>query len=326
MPTIPLGSGTAAAIAVTEREEVLVARTVSGPQAAASRSNRFRFRSRSSGAASITRSQSFRTSMIVSVSIRSSASIASCSLQRPRSAPGAGHREAPQCPAPVPCCRARRSRSGIRRAPRSARSPRPSSRRRRRRRLRRTELTQSSAVGRDHRVDPGRVPPDDQLVDLGGALVQRGDPGVAEVALDRVVVDVAGSAVHLDGCVGALDGGLGRVVLRDRGLDRVADAAVLELAGAVDQQPGGVPLDDHVGDQLLDELEARDRDAELPALLRVVDRGVDAAVADPDAAGGDAVAAVVESAHRDLEAVADLAEQGVVGDLDVVERDLRRVR
>ena len=87
MPTIRVGSGTAAAIAVTEREEVLVARTVSGPQAAASRSNRFRFRSRSSGAASITRSQSFRTSTIVSVSTRSSASIAFCSLQRPRSAP-----------------------------------------------------------------------------------------------------------------------------------------------------------------------------------------------------------------------------------------------
>ena len=96
----------------------------------------------------------------------------------------------------------------------------------------------------------------------------------------------------------------------------------LRIAGAADQHPGGVALDDHVGDHLLDELEAGERDAELLALLRVVDRGVDAAVADPDAAGGDAVAAVVEGAHRDLEAVADLAEHRVVADLDLVERDL----
>ena len=65
-----------------------------------------------------------------------------------------------------------------------------------------------------------------------------------------------------------------------------------------------------------------DRHAELLALLRVGDRGLDAAGADADAAGGDAVAAGVERAHRDLEAVADLAEHRVVGDLDLVERDL----
>ena len=65
----------------------------------------------------------------------------------------------------------------------------------------------------------------------------------------------------------------------------------------------------------------RDRDAELPALLRVGDRGLDAAVADPDAARGDRVAARVERRHRDLEAVADLAQQRVVADLDAVERD-----
>ena len=98
--------------------------------------------------------------------------------------------------------------------------------------------------------------------------------------------------------------------------------ASLSAPGAADQHPGGVALDDHVGDQLLDELEAGDRDAELLALGRVGDRGVDAAVADPDAAGGDPVAARVERAHRDLEAVADLAEHRVVADLDAVERDL----
>ena len=67
-------------------------------------------------------------------------------------------------------------------------------------------------------------------------------------------------------------------------------------------------VDDHLGDHRLDELEAGDRDAELLPLLRVVDRRVDAAVADADAAGRHGVAAEVEGAHRDLEAVADLAE------------------
>ena len=102
--------------------------------------------------------------------------------------------------------------------------------------------------------------------------------------------------------------------------------AILQRAGAEDQHPRGVALDDHVGDQLLDELEARDRHVELLALGRVGDRGLDAPVADPDAAGGDAVAALVERRHRDLEPVADLAEHRRVGDLDVVERDLGRVR
>ena len=97
---------------------------------------------------------------------------------------------------------------------------------------------------------------------------------------------------------------------------------VLEDPGAANEHPRRVALDDHVGDHLLDELEAGDRDAELAALLGVLDRRLDAALADPDAAGGDAVAAVVERAHRDLEAVADLAEQRVVADLDLVERDL----
>ena len=84
---------------------------------------------------------------------------------------------------------------------------------------RRAALT-GSARGR-HRVDPGRVAADDQLLDLRGALVEGRDAGVAQVALDRVVVDVAGAAVDLDREVRALDRRLGRVELRDRGLDRV---------------------------------------------------------------------------------------------------------
>src|SRR4051794_38128650 len=172
-----------------------------------------------------------------------------------------------------------------------------------------------------HRVLAGGGAPDDQLLDLRGPLVQRRHPGVAQVTLDRVVVDVAGAAVDLDRQVRALDRRLRRVQLRDRGLGRVRLLFILEQAGAEDQHPGGIAAQDHFGDHLLDQLETGQGDAELLAFLGVFDRALDAAFADADAAGGDAVAAVFERAHRDLEAVADLAEHRVVADLDLVEGD-----
>src|SRR5262249_58871195 len=78
-------------------------------------------------------------------------------------------------------------------------------------------------------------------------------------------------------------------------------------------------------DQLLDELEARDRFAELRPLARVADRGGEAALRDPDAAGGERDAAVVERRHRDLEAVALGAESVGVVHPDVLEEELRGV-
>src|SRR6478672_1978802 len=179
---------------------------------------------------------------------------------------------------------------------------------------------------RRHRVDAGRRAPDDQLVDLRGPLVERRHPGVAQVPLDGVVVDVAGAAVDLDRQVGALDGGLRGVELGDRGFGGVRLALVLEDPGTPDEQLRRVPPQDHLGDHLLDELEARDRDAKLHTVLRVVDRGRHAALADADAPGGDRIAAGLQGSHRDLEAVADLSEQRVVGDLHVVEPERSRVR
>src|SRR4051794_17129303 len=86
------------------------------------------------------------------------------------------------------------------------------------------------SLKRRHRVDTGRGPADDHLLDLGCALVERRDPGVAQIALDRVVVDVAGTAVDLDRQVGAFDGRLGRIQLCHRGLGGVRLAFVLEHA------------------------------------------------------------------------------------------------
>src|SRR5262249_32660493 len=50
---------------------------------------------------------------------------------------------------------------------------------------------------------------DDHALDLGGALADLGELGVAEDALDRELGDVAGAAVDLDGLGGGLHGGLG---------------------------------------------------------------------------------------------------------------------
>src|SRR5437899_2954190 len=51
--------------------------------------------------------------------------------------------------------------------------------------------TSSATTSLDHRVHAGCGATDDQLLDLRGALVQGGDPRVAEVALHRVIVHVA---------------------------------------------------------------------------------------------------------------------------------------
>src|SRR4051795_2595612 len=121
------------------------------------------------------------------------------------------------------------------------------------------------------RVDAGGGAPDDELLDLRRALVEGRDADVAEVTLDRVVVDVARAAVHLDRGVRALDRRLCCVELRDRRLGRVRLARVFEVPGPPDEHPGRVGLQDHVGDHRLHELERCDRTAELLALPRGAD-------------------------------------------------------
>ena len=97
--------------------------------------------------------------------------------------------------------------------------------------------------------------------------------------------------MDLDREVRAVNRSLGCIELRDRGLGGARLVLILEEPGAANQQPPGVPLDDHVGDHLLNELEARDRNPELAALLRILDGRLDAALADPHAAGRHRVAA-----------------------------------
>src|SRR4051812_17551184 len=90
--------------------------------------------------------------------------------------------------------------------------------------------------------------PDDQLVHLARALVQRGHPGIAQVLPNRVLVHVPVPAVDLDGRVRRADGDLARVVLRHRRLQPVAFAPVGLAGHPPRQQACGVDLDRPVGD------------------------------------------------------------------------------
>ena len=65
----------------------------------------------------------------------------------------------------------------------------------------------------DHRVEAGRGPPDDQLLNLGRPLVERRHARVAQVALYGVVVHVARAAVHLDRQIRVADRGLREGIL-----------------------------------------------------------------------------------------------------------------
>src|SRR5712692_10031437 len=67
---------------------------------------------------------------------------------------------------------------------------------------------------------PERTAGDRDLLDLGAAFDDLGDLGVAQVALDRVVLGEAVGAVQLDGIVGGAGGGAGGEILGDQGVGR----------------------------------------------------------------------------------------------------------
>src|SRR3954452_16181120 len=113
---------------------------------------------------------------------------------------------------------------------------------------------------------------DHETLDLVRALVDLRDLGVAHVAFDRVLVDVAVAAEHLDGLDRHVHRGVRREQLgHGRVLAGVRLVAVDLGARAVEQlaRGGGARL--HVGELELDALELRDRLPELAALVGVGD-------------------------------------------------------
>src|SRR3989440_11350861 len=159
--------------------------------------------------------------------------------------------------------------------------------------------TASSRSG-SHRCERRRLERarDHDALDLVRALVDLRDLGVAQEALDRVLLDVAVAAEHLDG----LDGDRHRRVraeqLGHRGvLAHVAVAAIHLRAGLVEQLPARGALRLHVGELELDRLERGDRLAELLALLGVGGGVVGRALRDPQALRRDAQARLDHRAH-----------------------------
>src|SRR5438552_14617615 len=99
---------------------------------------------------------------------------------------------------------------------------------------------------------------------------------------------------------------------RERGLARVALSLVLHPRGLHDQELRRLVAEHHLRDHVLDELVLADRLTERLSLARVLDRALQAGTRDAASPRGDREAALVEPVHRDLEALALLADQ-VVG-------------
>src|SRR4051812_13124686 len=162
-----------------------------------------------------------------------------------------------------------------------------------------------SAVARD--VAEQR-PGDHEALDLARALVDLGHLRVAVVALGREFLRVAVAAEHLDRLARPLARDAAREQLRLRALDRVRVARLLQARRAPDERAGGLDLGLHVGELLLDRLEAADRPAERVAVLRVGGRDVERGLRDADRLRGDADPPGVERAQRDPHPGARLAE------------------
>ena len=97
---------------------------------------------------------------------------------------------------------------------------------------------------------------------------------------------------------------------------------LLQLGGGVDQEPGAAQLGGHVGNLEGHVLLLADGLAELDPLLGVLHGGLIGPLGDAQGLSGNADPAAVQGGHGDLEALALLAQQVLLGHLHVVEVQL----
>src|ERR1700736_5996985 len=139
---------------------------------------------------------------------------------------------------------------------------------------------------------------------LACALVDDRRPSVAQEALGRILGRVPVRSMNLDGVVGGVEGRVGRVLLCHRNVPRVPEALVLHPRDLEIQEAADLVVARHPGDHLLDELVPTDLLSERLPLARVLHRRVEASAHRAGGPSGNCEAAVVEAAHRDLEAIA----------------------
>ena len=161
---------------------------------------------------------------------------------------------------------------------------------------------------------------DEEPQDVVRALEDAVDAAVAHRPLVGELAHVAVAAGDLQRLVGGAPQGLGGEDLGDGGLHRVVLVALVDEAGdQVHHRLGGVAVDHHVAELLLDQAELGDGLAELLPLLGLLRRERDEPLHAAHRAAAQAGAAGVQDAHGHLEALADLAEHVVAGDAHVVE-------
>ena len=97
-------------------------------------------------------------------------------------------------------------------------------------------------------------------------------------------------------------------------------ALVLEPRRAIDQQLRRMMLNRHLRNLRLHHLVFRNRLTKLSPLIRVLDRRVDRRPGDAPRSRSTTEAGVVQLPHADLETVASLAEQRILGRLCPVKR------
>src|SRR5215217_7675060 len=161
---------------------------------------------------------------------------------------------------------------------------------------------------------------DHHALDLGGALADQEQRGVAVEPLDLVLLGVAVAAMDAERLLHHLLAGLGGEQLRHAGLEVGALPGVLHAGGLQREQPRGLDLRAHVRELELDRLVLCDRLAERLALLRVAQRQLEGALGDADTAGGHVHTDDLERVHHLAEAVTDarlLAAKDPLGRTDV---------
>ena len=165
---------------------------------------------------------------------------------------------------------------------------------------------------------------DDHPLDLIGPLVDGGNLGVAVGALHLHALEETGAAVDLQGIVGDFQRNVRGIHLRHGRLHAVRLMMLLQFGCGINQEPCAAQLGGHIRQLKGNALLGGNGLAELDTFFGICQRVLEGSLSDPQRLGGNTDAAAVQRGHGDFEALALLAQQVFLGNLYVVEDQLRR--